>query len=193
VKKDDDLVYDGRARKRPPGANSTVIQIFDLLDAHPDGLTLEAICARLRAGFPTDAYRAYEQNLKRRRQDDGGRSPRPPSSGLLPLRLEYGTPAFKQRAERWWIQGVLKHMREAGTAERRAALWYRVDRSPLVYGVCTECSRPQLVPYDSKKGRAEDEARVLRVNIREEARAVLNDKKVPLKARKAIEQLMGIS
>lgn len=192
---DEDLVYDGRARKRPPGANSTVVEVYDLLDTHPDGITLEETIEALRAGFPTDAYRSHWADLKRRRdkKKEAVRERGGSASGLpFPTPLEYGSPEFKWRAERAWIQKTFKNMVDARTARKEGDRWFKGERAPLIQIEC-EAGHRHMVPYDSKKGRAEDEARVQRAHIREEARAVLNDKKVPLKARKVIEQLMGIS
>lgn len=188
---DEDLVYDGRARKRPPGANSTVIELFDLLDTHPDGVTLEEACSALRTGFPTDAYRAYEQKLQRSRgrRVSGGQGGSPP---LPPLRLEFGTPAFKRRAERWWVSDKLRGMKRDGTARCAGDRWFRTDRSPQVHITC-EAGRGHWVAYDSKKGRAEDEARVRRAHIREEARTVLAKPGLSKAARKVIEQLMELT
>lgn len=189
---DSDLVYDGRARKRPPGANSTVIEIFDLLDEHPDGMTLEDLAAALRAGFPTDAYRAYEKTLQRARNNRrGSEGPRLPRS-LPPLRLEYGTPLFKQRAERWWVAEALRKMAVHQTARKESDRWFKGERAPLVYITC-EAGHGHFVEYDSKKGRAEDEARVRRAHIREAARKVLAQPRLAKDARKVIEQLMEIS
>lgn len=190
---DEDLVYDGRARKRPPGANSTVIEIFDLLDTHPDGMTADEIRSALQVGFPTDAYRAYELKLERDRERRSGgvglqRSDRRPP----PLRLKYGTPDFKLHAEHWWISEALGSMARWGTARREDGVWYRTDRAPIVYIVC-EAGARHSVSYDSKKGRAEDEARVRRAHLREEARAVLANKALSAKARKVIEQLMELT
>lgn len=189
---DEDLNYDGRARKRPPGANSTVIEIFDLLDASPDGLTISEIIDALRVGFPTDAYRAYDKRLSGDRSDG-----RPPSDRPPPLRLKYGTPDFKRHAEHWWVRKTLGEMARSKNGRQSTALcigerWYRGERSPLVQIVC-EAGRRHMVPYDSKKGRAEDEARVRRAHLREEARAVLANKGLSAKARKVIEQLMELT
>jgi len=191
----DDLVYDGRARKRPPGANSTVIEIFDLLDTRPEGITLEEACACLRAGFPTDAYRAYEQYLKTHRQrrkslaadSSRGQTLKPPP----PMR-QFGAPDFKLAAERWWVQNSLKKMVESRTARREDDRWFRGERAPLVQIVC-EAGHRHMVSYDSKKGRAEDEARVHRAHVREAARKVLAEPRLSKAARKVIEQLLEIS
>jgi hypothetical protein len=189
---DEDLVYDGRARKRPPGANSTVIEIFDLLDTHSDGMTIEEIWKALRAGFPTDAYRAYEGRLNHDRDKRASKGGELARSVVAPLRLRYGTPEFKAHAEHWWIQAKLKSMKESGTARREGDLWLRGDRAPLIHITC-EAGYGHLVEYDSKKGRAEDEARVRRAHLREEARAVLANKGLSAKARKVIEQLMELT
>lgn len=191
---DEDLVYDGRARKRPPGANSTVIEIFDLLDTHPDGMTIEEVVEALRLGFPTDAYRAYESRLQNQRGGGKRRTEGPPVRRLPPLRLQYGTPEFKRHAEYWWVRNTLYDMAKArsGTALRIGDKWYRGERAPLVQIVC-EAGKRHMVPYDSKNGRAEDEARVRRANIREDARVVLSDKRLSAKARKVIEQLMEMT
>lgn len=188
----DDLVYDGRARRRPPGANSTVIEIFDLLDTRPDGITIEELLVALRAGFPTDAYRAYEQVLDRKRKKGASNGGELAPSSPEPLRLRYGTPEFKAHAEHWWVTNKLKSMRECGTASRDGDRWFRGERSPLVQIVC-EAGQRHMVAYDSKKGRAEDEARVRRAHVREDARKVLAEPRLSKAARKVIEQLLEIS
>lgn len=192
---DEDLAYDGRARKRPPGANSTVIDIFDLLDENPDGLTLDEICLRLRAGFPTDAYRAYDETRKRAREREakaralqGGSPARVP----WPRPMEYGTQDFERAAERWWVRSTLRHMLDYGTARRENDRLYRGQRAPSVRIVC-EAGVQHLVPYDSKKGREEDAARVKRAHLREAAREVLADKRLSGKARKVIEALLELT
>lgn len=78
------------------------------------------------------------------------------------------------------------------TARREGDRWYKGERTPLVQLVC-EAGHRHLVPYDSKAGRAEDEARVRRAHVREDARVVLADKRLSAKARKVIEQLLEMT
>lgn len=183
---DEDLVYDGRARKRPPGANSTVVQLFDLLATHPEGVTIEIACTAFSKRFPTDGYRSYEAYLKRRGIEaiaiDGHYRPIP----------QYGSAQFKRLAESWWLREAFRRMVENGTARREGDRWFKGDRAPLHRIVC-EVGKTHMVPYDSDKGRAEDAAYRHRARVREEARAVLAKSKLSADVRKALEQLMEIS
>jgi len=135
---DPDLVYDGRARKRPPGASPTVRAIYALLVTHPEGMTVSAIHDALRETWrATDAYRAYEQWLiKQRAYDKSHRinsteGKRRASVELIPT---YGTPKFTEHAQRWWIRSRLGSMKSSRTARRegtgKGAVYFAGERSP---------------------------------------------------------------
>lgn len=111
---------------------------------------------------------------------------------MQPPRLKFGTVEFKTHAEYWWISGALRKMKEGTTARPEADRWFRGERAPIVHIIC-EAGKGHFVEYDSKKGRAEDEARVRRAHLREEARAVLAKKGLSAQARKVIEQLMELT
>jgi len=82
-------------------------------------------------------------------------------------------------------------MVELRTARREGDRWFIGTRAPIVYVVCSE-GRRHAVPYDSKKGRAEDEAQRLRANIREDVREARAGKSVKAKDA-ALDALMEIS
>src|SRR5664280_2313273 len=106
---DPDLVYDGRLVKRPPGASEETQEIYRLLHEHPDGMTVDLIHDGLRDGWmATDVYRAYARKRKtaraRNRESDVdklGDTQRRTQETRDPL--AYGTPAFKEAAQRWAI------------------------------------------------------------------------------------------
>ena len=122
---DPDLVYDGRLVKRPPGASEETQEIYRLLHEHPDGMTVDLIHDGLRDGWmATDVYRAYAQNInsaraRRSREfdvDKRGDARRRTQKPRDPL--AYGTPAFKEAAQRWAITRSLLGMKRCGTARR---------------------------------------------------------------------------
>lgn len=130
ITNDIDLVYDGKARKRPPGASPTVRAIYALLVSHPEGMTVAAIHDALRETWrATDAYRAYEQNLKRSRAVL--LATRSANKTVIP---EYGHPKFMECARAWWIRSRLTNMKEARTARRegtgKEAVWFAGERAP---------------------------------------------------------------
>jgi hypothetical protein len=118
-----DLVYDGRTRKRSPGASDLTQRIWLLLKDHPEGMTRDQIHAELRvAGWlDTDVYRSYQQELTysryHRSLEKGLVGDQMPSNLLLnddqehPINyLEYGSEEFKLRAQLWWIRKKLQDM-----------------------------------------------------------------------------------
>jgi hypothetical protein len=166
-----DLAYDGRARKRPPGAGTDVQEIYMLLAAHPDGMTLDEIHTEMRDGWMyTDAYRAYEQHLARDRAYSSSRRQSP--TKIKRKHLEYGTDDFKRRAQRWWILVKLHAMAKHGNSRRQGDCWF-ADIPPTVAEVT---DRLRLVRLNAISKRAHDQADVQRHVRREELKALmLND------------------
>ena len=112
---DEDLVYSGRARKSPPGAGSMVRKIYAMFLKHPEGRTVADLQLELSPGWMEyDAYRAYDQHLKKTRAK--AMTIRSVAALKIP---EYGTPAFVHSAQRWWIQGKLRHMRDGRSRTAR--------------------------------------------------------------------------
>jgi len=193
---DPDLVYDGRLVKRPPGASEETQEIYRLLHEHPDGMTIDEIHDELRDGWmATDVYRSYAQYLETARvrskkfyaeqRGDARRTTQKPRD-----RLEYGTAAFKQAAQRWGIARSLQAMKRCGTARREGtgagARWF-AGRPPNVPG----SSRPRLVPFDPVKSRevltTTTRTHVDRELVKADLLAVLNDKRVKGKTRDRVQ------
>src|SRR5262245_25110398 len=169
---DDDLVYSGRDRKRPPGASDFVQRIYGVLDEHPAGMTRdELLDAMLLEGGEagTDAYRAYDQYLDRRRKVSGE------IGGAR--RLQYGSDAFKRRAQRWYLTKRLAEMQRSATARREGDRWY-TGRRPLR----VRAAGGRYAPLDSAAQRARDRATMREFTLRERIKARqwddLNDSKV---------------
>ena len=193
---DPDLVYDGRLVKRPPGASEETQEIYRLLHEHPDGMTVDLIHDGLRDGWmATDVYRAYAQNREtdraRARQfyvDKGGDARRRTQKPRD--RLEYGTPAFKEAAQRWAITKSLQGMKRCGTARREGtgpeARWF-AERPPNVPGP----PRRSLVPFDPVKSRevltSTTREHVDRELVKADLLAVLNDAQVKGKTRDLVQ------
>ena len=140
IRDDEDLVYSGRTRKRPPGASSMVQQIYIILKAHPEGRTMAELQAELSLTWrDNDAYRAYEQQLKKRR--DGNVVRRSTPSPKFTHITEYGTVVFIAAAQRWWVMTRLHSMQRSNTARREGsgknAVWYAGERAPLAIAECS--------------------------------------------------------
>jgi hypothetical protein len=193
---DPDLVYDGRRFKRPPGASEETQEIYRLLYEHPDGMTVEEIHDGLRDGWmATDVYRAYEQNretdrVRARKFYVEKRGSAPRRTRKTRDRPEYGTPAFKEAAQRWAINRSLLSMKRGGTARREGtgpeARWF-AGRPPMVPGP----SRRSLVPFDPVKSRevltTTTREHVNRELVKADLLAVLNDKRVKGKTRDLVQ------
>jgi hypothetical protein len=166
VDADDDLRYDGRLRKRPPGANTTVQEIYMLLAEHPAGMTRDEIHAEMRDGWSaTDAYRAYLNRIEQQREPSadsahartGGRA----SAG-------YGTDLYKERAQKWWISKTLANMARRGTARRDGDRWLAA-RAPRIRN--PEADPRKYVRLDAAAQRSSDAAATRAHVLREEVRA----------------------
>jgi hypothetical protein len=172
MSQDADLRYDGRLRKRPPGANTTVQEIYMLLAEHPAGMTRDEIHAELADGWlATDAYRAYQNRLAQQREQ-GGR----PSA-------EYGTDLFKARAQKWWISRALASMARKGTAHHEGDRWLAA-RAPRIRNLSADPRK--YVALDARAQRASDAAvtaaHVRRENLKARVRADLHASR-PTRAR----------
>jgi hypothetical protein len=181
---DSDLVYEGRARKRPSGASDLTQRIYILLHEHPDGMTRDGIWAVLREGWlETDYYRAYEQFLKGYKEK---RTPSKLKSRGRP-RAEYGSDLFKERAQKWAISKTLASMTYLGTALHRGDYWH-AGRSPHVMVPKTELHR---VPMDASAQRsahqADTTAHVRREQVKAELFAALRDGRVKGRSREVIQ------
>jgi hypothetical protein len=193
---DPDLVYDGRLVKRPPGASEETQEIYRLLHEHPDGMTIDEIHDGLRDGWmATDVYRAYARSRETDRararkfyaDKTGGARPRTQQTRG---HLEYGTPAFKEAAQRRAISRSLQDMKRLGSARRvgtgSATRWF-AGRPPKVPG----SSRPSLVPFDPVKSRevltSTTREHVDRELVKADLLAVLNDKRVKGKTRDRVQ------
>jgi hypothetical protein len=184
---DTDLVYDGRARKRPPGAGTDVQEIYMLLAARPEGMTLDEIHAAMRDGWMyTDAYRAYEKYIVHDRAYSAHhRGYRGPNKRQ---RLEYGSPEFKRRAQRWWIRRKLDKMAARSQTAIRDGDRFFAGKPPKVAEVT---DRLHLVELDAAAKRAHDTADVQQHVRREEAKAalmaLLADRRIKGKTRDGIQ------
>jgi hypothetical protein len=161
VTEDAGLVYDGRQRRRPPGASDFVQELYMLLAEHPAGMTIDDLHSALRDGWAaTDAYRAYLNRLKVVPQAS------PPA---------YGSGEFKRRAQRWWISNRLTEMRRAGTARREGGRWFTGERAPRV-----RAPGHRYAALDPARQRANDEAamagHIRREQVKAELLAGLNGK-----------------
>ncbi len=161
--------YEGRARKRPPGASDLTQRIYRLLAEHPEGLTRDEIHEDLREGWmDTDAYRAYWRALEAQRTKTSERKRRLRSHASEAkgsggnLRLEYGTPEFKAAAQRRAIVLVMRAMRRGRTIRsidtQSPARYFIGERAPLVPGSRPRVKKllmavPTLVPFDPVKSR----------------------------------------
>lgn len=198
-----DLVYSGRARKRPPGASALVQRIYGLLVEHPQGITLAELHDTLRDGWlETDAYRAYEQHLNDIRlpatvqattvAGEHKRRRPPPKVG------QYGTPNFKEAAQRWWIRGKLQGMRSTGTARRegqgQVARWYAGERTPRVMVACPVPEKgyhvhPMNVHDAQVLAQTDTGARIRREQLKARILETLNDKRFKGPRRDLVQDL----
>lgn len=188
----EDLVYAGRDRKRPPGASDFTQQLYRLLHEHPGGMTLDEIHEAVCGGWmETDAYRAYARDLdekRARRRNQGGQHN--PSAGHLDAaqrrRLEYGSDLFKERAQRWWISKALTHMRKADTARRDGDRWFVGHRAPRV-----RAQRGTYALFDPAESRAvlttTTREHVRREQVKAQLLAGLNDKRIRGRSRELIQ------
>jgi len=179
VADDSDLVYSGRARKRPPGAGGLIQDIYVMLYNHPEGMTLDEFYEEFRDGWLyTDDYRAYEQVRSKYRTV---------ASQKGPAKQQYGSPEFKRNAQRWAITRALGSMVKTGTArregERGYSRWYigtgEGRRHP---GPQIATNRAGLIYLDPAKAQAEEKAererQLRRETLRTEARQIANDKRL---------------
>jgi hypothetical protein len=170
---DDELKYDGRRRKRPPGAGEFVQQLYMLLAGHPAGMTRDEIWAEMREGWlDTDAYRAYSNRIEQQR----GPSAEPAhgrTGGRVPA--EYGTALFKERAQKWWISKTLASMARKGTARHDGDRWLAA-RPPRIQNPKADPRR--YVPLDPAARQASNaaatRAQVAREEVKARVRADLN-------------------
>jgi hypothetical protein len=188
VPDDSDLVYAGRARKRPSGASELTQRIYMLLHDHPAGMTLDEIHAELAQGWlETDYYRAYQQHLQVAADRPHGsqlqRGGRP--------RAEYGSELFKERAQRWAIRRTLQGM----AAQRRRSArhvdgrWYTGERAPRI---TVHESRPRYITHDwaaerRDAHRTDTANRVRREQIKAELFTALTDGRLKGRTREVIQ------
>lgn len=165
--------YAGRARRRPPGASDFTQRLYRLLHEHPEGMTRAEIHEALREGWmETDAYRAYG----RRRTQQGADA-------------VYGTPEFRDAAQRWWIGAKLTTMRGNGSVRRegtsKETRWF-AERPPRVQG-----QKSTYVPFDPEQSRAvltsTTAEHVNRENAKAELLKLLNDKRIKGRTRDGIQ------
>lgn len=187
---DADLVYDGRARKRPSGASDLMQRIFILLHDHPAGMTVDEIHAVLAEGWlETDYYRAYEQA-----RQDYTVAHRAPGKQYKPRpRPPYGSDEFKRRAQRWAIGKALntmKRQRADGAAARlEAGRWFKGERAPRI---TIHESKPRYVTHDwaaerRNAYRASTDAAVRREEIKAELWTALSDGRLKGRNREVIQ------
>ena len=166
----DDLQYTGSTR-RPAGVGALVQHIYELLADHLQGLTREEIYHSVRDGWlATDVYRRYEQRRTRK-------SP------------EYGSPAFKERAQRWYVGERLRSMLKSKFARTDGERYFVGVRVPRVAVICP-AKRRHLVPLDANARdahRRENEEFVHREHSKSELMKVLNDKALNRASRKSIQ------
>lgn len=159
---DPDLVYNGRTRKRPPGASPCVRAIYTLLVAHPEGMTVSAIHDAMRETWrATDAYRAYDQYLKRQRLISLAKTT---AKEIRKSRIpEYETVVFKERARHWWIQTRLTNMKDSKTARRegtgKRAVWFAGERTPREILNCPVDIHLRPMNIQAEQRRADDQVR----------------------------------
>ena len=168
VTNDADLVYEGRTRKRPPGASPTVRRIYTLLVTHSEGLTVSEIHDAMREDWTaTDAYRAYEQHRKRTQSLNNlaRHSPIP----------AYGTVVFQERARTWWIRSRLQGMKESRTAQRegigKEVRWFAGERAPREMVECPV--DVHLRPMNIHDAQRHADEHVRRERVKAELLAVL--------------------
>jgi hypothetical protein len=187
-----DLVYDGRARKRPSGASDLTQRIYMALHDHPEGLTVDELHDLMREGWlETDYYRAYEQYLAKTRLYYQLRSPSRVKRANAPEPEPYGSGEFKRRAQRWAISKTLSTMRskEQRTVRRDGDRWYKGERAPRI---TVHENKPHYRTDDwaaerRDAYRADTDARVRREQIRAELFAALADKRIKGHTREVIQ------
>ena len=162
-----DLLYAGRDRKRPPGASDLVQQIWLLLRDHPEGMTRDQIQAELAEGWlETDAYREYEMRLEHRANGRSRKFRRAPG---------YGTPEFKEAAQKHAVQRRLKDMSKHGTVRHEIGLWFAA-RPPRVTKIPDRAAYVPLTQIIDNRDHA-NRSQVARENLKATCRAVLQDKR----------------
>ncbi len=162
------LEYDGRARKRPPGASPTVRLIYGLLVDNIQGLTVSELHDHLREGWSaTDAYRAYEKHLTHQRITVG--------KGSATVIGPYGSGSFREHAQRWWIWSKLRAMQQTRTARHegrgKGSLWFAGKRAPKVMIACD--LKRHLQPYDPHKDQQQQNVHNAALLRREQVKAQL--------------------
>lgn len=166
----EDLRYRGSLR-RPAGIGAFAQRIYELLADHPQGLTRGQIHDLVRDGWlATDAYRRYERRRTRRTP-------------------AYGTPAFKERAQQWYIGDRLRSMLKSKFARTDGEQYFVGIRTPKVAVICP-ARRRHLVPLDRsarEAHRRENEEFVLREHAKSELMKVLSNKELGRANRKSIQ------
>lgn len=183
---DSDLVYDGRARKRPSGASDLTQRIYMLLHDHPDGMTLDEIHAVMAEGWlETDYYRAYEQYLTKQRKSYSHAASR------TRIKAEYGSDDFKHRAQRWALASMLNSMRTAKrrNARREGDRWFKGERAPRI---TVHETKPRYVTHDwaaerRNAYRASTTATVRREEVKAELWTALSDGRIRGRTREVIQ------
>jgi hypothetical protein len=175
---DADLVYDGRARKRPSGASDLTQRIYMLLHDHPAGMTLDDIHAEMAEGWlETDYYRAYAQHRQTENLTE----------------VPYGSGSFKAKAQRWAISGVLSSMVRNRTARHegrgRNSRWFKGERAPRI---TIHESKPRYITHDwaaerRNAYRASTSAAVHREEIKAELFTALSDGRLKGKTREVVQ------
>ena len=167
TRSDEDLVYSGGARKRPPGASAMVQRIFTILNEHPAGMTVDDLQKELSPGWMAyDAYRSFEQELIKRGRKKS---------------LTYGTPKFIAKAQRRWIQLNLQKMvtRLSPTAKRqgkgRSVVFFAGDYLPKVMADWCKC-HIHLVEMDVGRAARELDQQVKREQVMEMLRKEIRGK-----------------
>lgn len=183
---DADLVYDGRARKRPPGASEMVQRIYLLLSEHPDGMTLDDLHAEMREGWlDTDAYRAYEQHRQYRAHYYlKAKAVRPEKITKRKAKAipEYGSDEFKRQAQRWWISGRLDKMQRFKTVRRDGDRWHATAKKPLV---------PLDAAAKRQHDHADTQAHIRREELKAEISGLLADKRTSARVRPVLEDVLA--
>ena len=182
---DSDLVYDGRARKRPPGASDLTQRIYGLLSREPAGMTRDQVWEQLREGWlDTDAYRAYENQRRH------ARGKHVHKSTCERVVEPYGTDRFKASAQKWYIDARLRSMGQAGTARRDGGRWYATGKQPRAWVAC-DWRGGHLVPVDPAQQHAHHHAdtseRVHREQVKTELWEALKDGRIKGRTRDVIQ------
>ena len=166
IRSDEDLVYSGRARKRPPGASAMVQRIFTILNEHPAGMTVDDLLKELSPGWMEyDAYRDYDQYQSARLQN----------------LLRYGTPKFIAKAQRRWVQkkliGMVKHSTPMAKRQGkgRSVLFFAGDHLPKVMADWCKC-HIHLVEMDVGRAARELNEQVKREQVMEMLRKEIRGK-----------------